>query len=214
MVQRTLIAAAVLALAGCLAGCGKKKSEPKPAAAGDQAAEEKAKAAWQPGEDAVPTGEGRTELEKIAVNYRQLEKLLKRKKLPFRSIESLGWRISRKARNLVDGFENVRKEKAQAAEDKVPELKAQEQPEYPWSKWPQGVKDLDLVAINAKRLALAAGSWNEESVREKFANLQKAAGRCLPAPPPPPESAQPTASQPADTGGESPPPSSGGGATK
>lgn len=175
MAQRALSAILALAVIS-LVGCGKPKAESTKKKESGEAARQ----AWQRDAKSMPTGIGRTELEQIAVNCSQLQKLVGRNKLPFPAIEALGWRIHHKARNLVDGFEHRRREKALADESKVVKLKEEEAPEHGWTKWPAPVRDLDRVAINAKSIAVAAANWNAGLVRERFASLRKVAVRCLP----------------------------------
>jgi hypothetical protein len=124
-----------------------------------------------------PAAVGNSDLQWLATNYKQLSVLMQQNPLPYASVESLGWTISRKAQALVERYNHDTKERADAD---LGTLIDREAPEYNWMKAGQGIRDLDLVAINARRMALAAGSLDIDGVREKFANLQKAAGRCLP----------------------------------
>jgi len=179
MLQRAMISTAVLVAVAGLFGCREKADPDKPATKEKQA--EKAPA-WESIEDGTPTGAGRTRLERIGVHCRQLEVLGKRKPLPYNSIESLGWKVSRQAGELVAAYEFARREKVSGEESDAAKLKAMEMPEGSWAKWPEGIRDLDRLAINAKALALAAGELNLEEVRTRLDSLKKAAGRCLPRP--------------------------------
>jgi hypothetical protein len=185
MAHRALMAAVGLVLAAGLIGCGYKKKPDGPKADPGKAAGGRSSQAWERGKGAVPTGEGRTELQKLAVQHRQLKKLGLRKKLPFKSIASLGWSISTRSRDLVEAYELANRKKVAPDESKEKELKAQELPEDRWINWPESIRDLERVAINAKGVALAAGTWEEEKLRQKLKDLSKVADRCLPSLAPP-----------------------------
>ncbi len=183
MLQRVLIATAVLAVTAGTMGC-KKKADP------DKKAQQGGKVpAWESLKDATPTGAGRTQLERIGVHCRQLDAMSKRKPMPYSSLESLGWTISKQAKELVAAYEFARREKALEDESKLGKLKEDEAPDASWAKWPDGIKDLDLVASNAKALALAAGTLNRAEIRTRLEKLRKVAGRCLPQPSAPAEDA-------------------------
>ena len=104
----------------------------------------------------------RDELRVVAVNYNQLTKLMLRDDLPLRAVEAKGWLIAEKSGRLIETIRHQKREKIEAG--LLREL----------------IIDLDLVALNSKRLALEAANWNEKDVRKNFTNLQKAAKRCLP----------------------------------
>ncbi len=183
MAHRALIVAVGLILAAGLIGCGNRKKPDEPKA--EDVKDSRTSGAWEAGEGAVPTGDGRTELEKLAVQHRQIQKLGRRKELPFRSVASLGWAISTRSRNLVEAYELASRKKVVPDGSKEKELKAQEQPEDRWVNWPESIRDLERVAINAKAVALAAGTWEEEKLRQKLEDLHKVADRCLPSLVPP-----------------------------
>ncbi len=186
MIKRALIAVTVSVLAVALCGCPKRPTPNEPAAGTTSPTPTPAVGPVPAG----PTGPIHSDLETIAVSYRQIGKLLKKKKLVFPTIEARSWLIAGKARELVDKYEHHRPIRG------IDPKKAALSPELIKLKFPELIKDLDLVAINAKRLAMAAARWDAKEVRENFANLKKAADRCLPAPAPAPVPAQPA--DPAD----------------
>ena len=85
-----------------------------------------------------------------------------RDELPLRAVEAKGWLIAEKSGRLLETIRHQKREKIEPG--LLREL----------------IIDLDLVALNSKRLALEAANWNEKGVRKNFTNLQKAARRCLP----------------------------------
>jgi hypothetical protein len=182
MIQRFLISALTvlcLAITGCSKGGGGSAGgggEPPATVAGGA---EAAPAAPQREEVVVVTGVGDTELEKIGVKFFQLRKLMTRRRRPYRTIEALGWDIANKSRVLVAEY-NVRTRPG--ASLKLEGDKKVDQPESDWSKLPEDVRQLDLVAINARRLALAAGRLDARGLGESFTKLKLVAERCLPVP--------------------------------
>jgi hypothetical protein len=187
MLQRVLIASVFLALAGGLTGCGKKKREAPEARKSTEPQRDGKPLSWQPGAGVRPTGAGRTELERIAVHCLQLEKLATRKRLPLDSIESIAWTINRRASGLVAAYDCANRGKATADLAAEKRVKADEWPDVRWASWPEAVRDLDRVAINARYLARAAARLNLNEVRQRLANLKTVAWRCLPRPTPLPE---------------------------
>ncbi|MHC4916851.1 MAG: hypothetical protein ACYTGB_15310, partial [Planctomycetota bacterium] len=182
MFQRALIpvlAVLCLMLSGCSKGGGKA-----PAAAGGPAAPQAGAPAEAPPAEAelvevFATGAGDTELEKICVKYVQLRKLMRARNLRYRTIAALGWEIHNKSRELVAEYNfKTRPSSAQ----KLADDKKGDQPESDWAKLPRDVRELDLVAINARRLALAAGTLDGRKLGESYSKLKLIADRCLPVP--------------------------------
>jgi len=177
MIQRVLVATALVAGA-CMAGCGGPKVEDSRKAEGAGAQPTAGQpAAPAPRESEVVLDRPLTDLEVLSLNVHQLGKLLKKEELAFRVIEAKGWLIAGEAGDLVEKYEKVNPIKIESP------LKAEMAPEEVKIRAPGGIRDLDLVSINAKRLALGAATWDEKVVRKNFAKLKSAAGRCLPAAP-------------------------------
>ena len=165
MAQRALIAITVLALVSGLSGCKKPRDEAQDDKGGGEPAAVEVKPVDVPAYLVSPEkGEHpvRADLRIMALNCRQLSALLdKERDLAFREIEAKGWLIAGKAGGMVGWYKHNN-----------PTVKPADRPEF--------VRDLDLVAVNARRLALAAATWNAKAVRRDFANLDLAAKRCLP----------------------------------
>ncbi len=188
MIKRALIAVAVPVLAVALSGCGQPPPPPTTAEPATTEPDPAQPVVVQP-LLARPVSGVQADLQDIALSYRQIGTLLKKKDLAFKTIEARSWLIAEKARDLVEKYEHRHPLR------EIDPRKAERHPELIKIKAPALIKDLDLVAINAKRLALAAAGWDAKEVREKFANLETAAERCLPAPPPPPEPARPAGAE-------------------
>jgi hypothetical protein len=198
MTRKCAVVAAAFLAALALAGCGRKGAGSGEPPEAEQPADQPVVEAPEPVEPEGPaTGTGRTDLESLAIRYRQMAKLMAKEKPAYRTIEALGWRIAEKARFLVDKYEHATTERG-AAELDV--RKKQVLPEHVWLRSPEAIRDLDLVSINAKGLALAAATLDHKVMRESFARLKRAADRCLPEPMPlqPPKTAP--APEPADAG--------------
>jgi predicted small lipoprotein YifL len=170
------------ALALTFAGCGRKGPDSAETPEAGETADQPAVETPEPVEpEGPPTGTGRTDLESLAIRYRQMAKLMAKEDPAYRTIEALGWRIADKARGLVDKYEHASKERGPA---EVDVRKKQVLPEHVWLRSPEAVRDLDLVSINAKGVALAAATLDRKAMRESFGRLKRAADRCLPEPVP------------------------------
>jgi hypothetical protein len=195
MLQRGLTAVLVLAIGVWAAGCRQPASsggaakpggtEPRVAAPGAEPAPTEAVE--------VPTGPGRTELERLGISCQQLGRLMEMPDPPYRAVEAIGWQVSDRAGAIVAAYRRV---KPVSGGTEVAQLRELERPEQWWLKAPEAIRDLDRVAMCAERMALAAGTMNVAGVREHHAALSRAADRCLPAPVPAAPAAPPALAEP------------------
>lgn len=169
----------LLALACAPAGCRAEKDRPAPAPAAAQPAEP---APASVPEQTLPTLPA--EYRSLGQTCRELAPLCAAAgNLAFPTIEAKSWMAAERAATLVKTWDLAHRRAGGKPDQGVP----------------PAIVDLDLIAINAKRLALAAATWDSRAVHQHWAKLAIPARRLgmLPAAPaaapPEPRPAEPSA---------------------
>ena len=147
-----------VALAFCPLGCRKP-----PASGGGENATAPAPAPPTAPVGAVaPTAGPAGELQVIAAGWRDLTGLMQKSPLPYPTIEAKSWLVAACADELLKI----------AARTKDPDAKSPDS---------DLLLDVELVGMNAKRLALAAATWDGAATRENWDHLDRACRRVCPA---------------------------------
>jgi len=159
-------AALTLSLAWTLGcpGC-QKPAGPEPAVAPVPAEPGPARSALEPG--------ARGELQNIAANWQELAPLVAKDPLSFRAIEAKAWAMAGSADELLKLAERPAGSPALPPKGASPEeiRKLAFAVGAADDKLPEALRDIELVSINAKSLALAASNFDRPGVAGNWAKL-------------------------------------------
>ncbi len=172
--KSAIVFAALASSAGCLlafSGCGRKTAEGTGPAVGVVGSPANPSAPAAPKSEPLPGVRG--DLQNIAANWRELGPAMARDPLPFRIVEAKAWAIAASSNQIMKLAERTTGSPTLPSKGATPEEigKLGFATGMGDDKVPEAFRDVDLIGINAKRLALAAGDFDSAETRKWWTQL-------------------------------------------